>query len=376
MQRLAFTALLGCALLCSAGHARAQTQVTPQTSASVYVRTDTDETTVISPRLQARAPITESTSAEIVYAVDVWSSASIDIRTSASKAVTEQRDEINASVTQEIPDTRFTGAYRFSTEPDYQSHTGTLAVERDFADKSTVLGASASLGFDTVGQVNEPDFEEHLRSLGARVSGLQLIDEHTFVQLEYELGNARGYQASPYRYVGIGTDDGTCEVGDPLPFELYCPRETNPELRVRHALAVRARRALGDPLSVGAEYRFYLDSWEVQSNTVGVDVTVLPAAHTSLALRYRFYTQTAAAHYERRYEELRDDGLYTRDKELSPLTSHKLALDVEQTFVMDARGRTLRALVSIGPVFYAYTDYLLLDSITALDATLSLVLDL
>lgn len=378
MQHLALTArvwlVLACVLL--AGGAHAQTAVTPQTSASVYVRTDTDNTTVITPRLQARAPITESTSAEIVYAVDVWSSASIDIRTSASKAVTEQRDEINAAVTQEIPDTRFTGSYRYSTEPDYESHTAALAIERDFADKSTVVGASGSLGFDAIGHVNKPEFDEHLRSIGARVSGLQLIDPSTFVQLEYELNNARGYQASPYRMIGIGTRDGTCQETDADQIEPYCAPETNPELRVRHAVALRARRAIGDPLSVGAEYRFYLDSWDVQSNTLGVDVTVLPAEHTSLALRYRFYTQTAAAHYQPRYDELEDDGLYTRDKELSPLTSHKLALDAEQTFVMDARGRTLRALLSIGPVFYAYSDYLLLDSITALDATLSLVLDL
>lgn len=380
MSRIDRTARV-CVALCGlllllASRAGAQTAVTPQTSASVYVRTDTDQTTVISPRLQARAPITESTSAELVYAVDVWSSASIDIRTSASKAVTEQRDEIDASLTQELPDTRLTGSYRYSTEPDYESHTAALAVERDFADKSTVIGASASLGFDSVGQVNEPLFEEHLRTIGARVSGLQLIDQYTFVQLEYELGNARGYQASPYRFIGIGTSDGTCEVSEPEQIIVYCPRETNPELRVRHAIALRARRAIITPLSVGADYRFYIDSWDVQSHTMGVDVTVLPAEHTSLGLRYRFYTQTAAKHYRTRYEEERDDGLYTRDKELSPLDSHKLALDAEQTFVMDARGRTLRALLSIGPVFYTYSDYLLLDSITALDATLSLVLDL
>jgi hypothetical protein len=369
-------ALFGALSLLLASHASAQTAVAPQTSASVYVRTDTDQTTVISPRLQARAPLTESTSAELVYAVDVWSSASIDIRTSASKAVTEQRDEINASVTQELRDMRLTGSYRFSTEPDYESHTAALGAERDFGDKSTVIGASASLGFDTVGQVNEPSFEEHLRSIGARASGLQLIDPYTFVQLEYEIGHARGYQASPYRFIGIGTSDATCQVDEPDQIIVYCPRETNPQLRVRHAAALRARRAILDWLSVGAEYRFYLDSWDVQSNTIGADVAVLPTERASLALRYRFYTQTAAEHYRTHYEEERDDGLYTRDKELSPLSSHKLALDAEQAFLMDGRGRTLRALLSIGPVFYSYSDHPLIDSITALDATLSLVLDL
>jgi hypothetical protein len=209
---------------------------------------------------------------------------------------------------------------------------------------------------------------------------MQLIDPSTYVQLEYELGHARGYQASPYRYVGIGTDDGTCEIDnddvDPDEPIAFCARETNPELRVRHAIAARARRALGDMLSIGADYRFYLDSWNVLSHTLGADVVLTPAEHTSLGLRYRFYHQGAADHYRKRYRRERDDGLYTRDKELSPLVSHKVALDLEQAFSLDARGRTLRALVSVGPVFYSYSDYLLLDSITALDATLSLVLDL
>jgi hypothetical protein len=379
-RRTALFAAIGSLALLAVGARASAQSVTPQASSSVYVRTDTDKTTVISPRVSARAPLTESTSAEVVYTVDVWSSASIDIRTSASKAVTEQRDEINASLTQELTDTRLTGAYRYSTEPDYDSHAAVLGVERDFADKSTVLGAGAALAFDEVGQVNEPLFEEHLRTITARVSGMQLIDPSMYVQLEYELGHARGYQASPYRYVGIGTDDGTCEIDDddvdPDEPIAYCARETNPKLRVRHAIAARARRALGDMLSIGADYRFYLDSWNVLSHTLGADVVLMPAAHTSLGLRYRFYHQGAADHYRKRYRRERDDGLYTRDKELSPLVSHKVALDLEQAFALDARGRTLRALVSVGPVFYSYSDYLLLDSITALDATLSLVLDL
>ena len=184
-------------------------------------------------------------------------------------------------------------------------------MERDFADKSTVIGASASLGFDTVGQVNEPLFEEHLRTIGARVSGTQLIDRYSFVTLEYELGHARGYQSSPYRFVGIGTKDGTCQL--PQDIVLYCARETNPELRVRHATPSRAASS-STRYTVGAEYRFYLDSGDVQSHTMGADVICCRLAAAS-ALRYRLHPG-AAEHY-RPIREERDDGIYTRDKEMS-----------------------------------------------------------
>src|SRR5688572_28194173 len=58
---------------------------------AIYVRTDTDHTTVVSPQVRAAVNVTESTSVDVTYLVDVWTSASIDIVTSATKqgAITE-----------------------------------------------------------------------------------------------------------------------------------------------------------------------------------------------------------------------------------------------------------------------------------------------
>src|SRR5689334_10529552 len=70
--------------------------------AALYIRTDTDRTTVIAPRVRGQVAIEEATRLSAVYAVDVWTSASIDIMTSASQVpVTEQRDEIDLSVDHE-----------------------------------------------------------------------------------------------------------------------------------------------------------------------------------------------------------------------------------------------------------------------------------
>jgi hypothetical protein len=363
-----FVLFAACAV---AAAARAQDANAVQAGTSLFVRTDTDQTTVISPRVHASAPIGEATRVTGTYMVDIWTSASIDIRTSASQAVTEQRDEMNLSATHAVDTTRLTGSYRYSTEPDYDSHTVATGLAQDFGDRSTTLALNVGAGFDDVGRAGEPSFTRALQTLSARASLTQLLSSRILVQLEYEGARSLGYLSSPYRYVGIGSDDATCRG------EIFaCVLEANPALRVRHAIAGMGRVGLLDWLSFGAGYRFYADDWAVQSHTITADVALMPDTETMIALRYRFYKQGAAEHYRPRYEEETDSGLYTRDKELAALDSYRLSLDLERAFALDDEGHVLRAVATFGPVLYFYADYPLLDRVTAFDATLSLVLEL
>jgi hypothetical protein len=376
---LALLALLATLLLAIA-HAVAQ-----EAGAGVYVRTDSDRTTVITPRLRAAAPVGEATRVDVVYTVDVWTSASIDIRTSASKAVTEQRDEIVLGATHEQGDLTLTGNYRFSTEPDYESHGGSLGVAYDFAENSATLALNASATFDEVGRVGDPRFARDARTLSARASFTQVVDPQTLVQAIYEYGLSTGYLSSPYRYVGIGSPDGGCRL-PPQPLAAwaigtsrltYCLPERSPDERWRHALAVRGRRALGEAWSLGLDYRFYIDGWELDSHTANAELAWSPAAETVLALRYRYYLQSAAAHYGARFESIEQAGdHFTRDKELSPLSGHRVMLDFERGWKLDELGHTLRTLLSVGPSVYLYSDFPPFERITALEVTLALGMEL
>src|SRR4029077_6400370 len=111
-----------------------------EAAAALYVRGDTDSTTVVSPHVRANKRIGDSTSVDVTYAADVWSSASVDIRASASvRPVTEQRDELNFGLAHEWEALRLHAGYRFSTEHDYTSHGATLGGAVDFAGKATTL---------------------------------------------------------------------------------------------------------------------------------------------------------------------------------------------------------------------------------------------
>jgi hypothetical protein len=70
------SALLACTCVLVLAH----TAAAQEAAGAVYVHTDSDRTTVISPRLRVAAPITDATRVQVVYGVDVWTSASVDIR--------------------------------------------------------------------------------------------------------------------------------------------------------------------------------------------------------------------------------------------------------------------------------------------------------
>ena len=373
IQRLSRSTACVCVLAaaCVVAFARvAKTQdAKSEAAAAVYVRTDSDKTTVVTPRLRAATNLGPETHAEVVYTVDVWTSASIDIRTSASKVVTEQRDEIDVNLGQDLGDLRLNAGYRYSTEPDYESNGGSLGVEQSFADKSATLGLDLSAGFDSVGRAGHPDFDRSVRNLTGRLVFTQAIDRITQIQGIYELGSANGYLSSPYRFVGIGSDDGSC-VGAMT----VCVAEAGPDERLRNVLAVRAQRALGEMFSAGIGYRFYTDDWSLTSHTMQAEVSLLPDVVSLITLRYRMYFQNAAEHYKARYLEPTATRFYTRDKELSPLTSHRIGLDFERAWKLDERDATLRTVLSVGPTFYSYSDFVPLTSVTALEVSFAMVL--
>lgn len=355
--------LLGVALAVTAGPA--VTRAERSASATVYVRGDTDHTTVVSPRLRLRSQVQQDTHLDLAYAVDVWTSASVDVVASASPAVTEQRDEINAGLDHVIDDVTVSANYRYSVEPDYESHGGSAGLGWDLANRATTLTLRLGGSADSVSRAGDDDFADRTNTLAAGTSLTQIIDTQTVVQVLYDLSAVRGYQASTYRFIAIG-GDGQCDGTAPL-----CLAESNPRQRMRHAAALRARRALGPTWSIGGGYRAYLDDWGIASHTVRSDAAWAPTQSSTLALSYRFYTQGAADHYKAMYDDGdRDAAYFTRDKELSPLSSHRIALELDVVWELGSDDSGLVTALALAPTFYRYTDFRALDRITALEATL------
>ncbi len=362
-------------LAIASSSARAQEATGPQVSSALYVRNDSDGTTVITPRLAVGAALNEATRLDVVYTVDVWTSASVDIRVSASKPVTEQRDEIDVSVSHALSDITLGGSYRYSTEYDYESHGGTLGGSYDFADNNATLALSLRAFFDQIGRAGDPAFQKSATTLGARASFTQVIDAQTVAQGTYEFGLAQGYLSSPYRFVRFATDDDPTITTCVPPVSLCVPEE-NPDSRMRHAIGLIGRRALGETFSLGASYRLYFDDWSMFSHTVGVEGAWTFGERWIAALGYRLYTQNSVAHYRPSYRYSTNTAelpaSFTRDKELSALMSHRLELEVTHAFPINDEGGELNAVLLVAPAYYSYSDFPLLDHITAIEATVAL----
>lgn len=338
---------------------------------AIYIRNDTNATTVVSPRLRVAAPLGEGTSADLTYTVDVWTSASVDIVSAATPVVTEQRDEIDATVSHVLSDVTLSVSYRYSRENDYTSNGGTLGASLELAQKNTTLAGSLTYLSDEVGRSGDPSFQKRTRTVSIRGSATQILTRDAVGQLIYEYGNNDGYLSSPYRYVGFGTMgeafSGTCK----LPSR-SCQLEVNPDARTRHALALRGRHALGESMSVGGGYRFYMDDWSLNSHTLDADIAWVLSPQWVLGGELRYYTQGAADHYQAFYLQDQNLSYFTSDKELSPLSSTRGGLRVVRTLDLDDAGSRMRTVLSGAYTYFGYDDFLRVSAIHAVEATLAL----
>lgn len=343
-----------------------------QIRVGTLVRTDSDGTTVVSPTVRGRlALFDDATHVDAEYTADVWSSASIDVRTAATRVVEEQRDEVNVGIDRRFDDFLVRGGYRFSTENDYESHGGVIAGSLDLAEHSTTLELRLSAEHDQVGRSGDDLFARSLDVYGARLSYTQVIDPQMLVQLAYELGHNEGFQSSPYRFVGVG-GDGRCAGTATL-----CVPESHPGIRTRNAVVLRGRRALDDHVSIHADYRFYIDDWGLYANTVAAQVNWLHDEEGLVAIRYRFHQQGAAAFYRSTYPAPTGTLLYvTRDRELSALMTHRLALSYERSIMIGEAGPTVRLAAAIGGTYIDYEDFVGLTEVVAFDATLTVGVEL
>jgi hypothetical protein len=340
-------------------------------ASSVYVRSDTDRTTVVTPQLAVAANVSSSTNVEVSYEVDAWTGASVDVVTAATSAVTERRNEVDAGISHQRGRARISAGYRFSIEPDYQSHGGVLGGRLELANKNTTIGLDLLASSDTVGRAGDPFFARSLWSAGGRLSIAQVIDRATVVELIWESTRLDGFQASPYRWVAIG-GDGTCASAAP-----FCIPEQVPEERFRHTVFARGRRAVARAWSVGAEYRFYFDDWGIQSHALQPDIAWRPSPASMLSVRYRYYTQDDATFYRPRYFDLMSSGGYfARDRKLSAFLSHEIGATYLHRFEVRDGDLVVVGGLRAGGAWIDYLAFVGLDHVYVAELTALLGLEL
>lgn len=357
--------LLLAAALALGSCAREKAVTVRSADAAFYARSDTNDTVVYAPRVHVGARLGDSVGLDATYAMDSWTGASIDVVTAATGAIHELRHEINAGASYEVKNLTLSGNYRYSTENDYWSNGGVGNLALDLFEKNTTLALSVFGAKDTVGREGDATFRRPQDSIGGRLTLTQLLDAKMFLIASVETLRITGYQASPYRWVGV-EGLGLCAHG-----VFLCLPESHPHERLRTAISGRLRRAFGSKVSMGVDFRYYLDNWGLRSDTAGTDLAVLVAERGTLSLSYRFYIQGQADFYQPYYWQPEEQLTYfTRDRKLSPFHSHRVGLEYLQGFALGEDGGTLLELGGrAGVTRIRYDEFIGLTSVDVLELT-------
>jgi hypothetical protein len=337
-----------------------------EASAALYGAAASDMTNRIMPSVRLKVPLIAETEVEVSYAVDALSRASIAQTTGVDSRVTERWHELAAALGGTFHDLHLRGIYRHTWTDPIISHTAVLEAEHPFAQEAALLSVSAYARANALSDLRDANVHESNSMFGARVGFRQLLDGQTIAELRYEIRYAHGFLSNPFAYVGIRGSGAGC-VG-----AILCIPERNPDARLGHAFALFVRRALTATVSIGASYRFYIDSWDLASHSVEPDFAWSPSLDWLLRVRYRGYVQTASDAFDAATRDnLRPATYVTTDPRLSPMQTHRVGFDLERAWTLDEHYR-LRGALWLGAQQVIYRELgVTRERVTVLDAVLA-----
>ena len=297
------------------------------------------------PSLLVRKKVGKSVSVVSNYYVDMVSSASIDVITTASP-YTEERTQWSLGMDYLRGNTMMTANYTSSVESDFDAKTYSFSVSQDMFGDLTTLSLSYSYGDDVVGRSDDDDFARDNTRQQYGIGLTQIITRNLITSLNFETITDEGFLNNPYRSVRYA--DPNNPVGYSYEPELY------PNTRTTNALGIRARYFLPWRAAIQGEYRGFTDTWGITSHTGSVTY-VQPWQDWTFEVKYRVHEQTGADFFQDLFSRSEATNFRGRDKELSPLTSNTVKLMATYEFLTEGW-----SFIDRGSVTVSY-DHLMVD---------------
>jgi len=317
---------------------QANAGVLPEDRADLlYFRYDGGGVTINGPSVLVRKSIGEHVSVQANYYIDMVSSASVDVETSASP-YDDERTQSSLSMDFLHGKSTYTIGYVNSDESDYKAKTLYAGVSHDmFGDLTTV-----SFGFkkgenevfrnvkiDGVKQ-NDPTFFEKMESKSYSVGVSQIITKNLILSGQYEVITDEGWLNSPYRSVRFLITQDT-QGQQP---------EQYPKTHSSNSVSVRAKYFLPYRAALDGMYRFYSDTWGIIGHTAELGY-VHPldkpwaGGNWTFEGRVHYYTQSAADFYMDIFPRADFSNFMARDKELATYTGITAGVNATYEFKIE-----------------------------------------
>jgi hypothetical protein len=304
---------------------------------ALYFRYDGGGVTISGPSVLVRKSIGEHVSVAANYYIDMVSSASVDVETSASP-YEDERTQGSFSVDFLHGKSMYSIGYVNSDESDYLAKTMFASVSHDMFGDLTTISFAYKNGKNEVFRnvkiddvvVNDPNFQEDVETKSYSVSVSQIVTKNLVLSGQYEVITDEGWLNSPYRSVRffIGTDQQGQQP------EVY------PNTRSSNAASIRAKYFLPYRAAIDGMYRFYTDTWGILGHTAELGY-VHPLDRTFiggnwiLEARLRYYTQEAADFYQDIFPRADFSNFMARDKELATYSAVTVGLNATYEFKIE-----------------------------------------
>ena len=312
----------------------------------LYHRYDGGGVTIDGPSVLVRKAVAKNVSVAANYYVDMVSSASIDVITTASP-YDEERTQYSLSADYLRGNTTMSMGYTNSTESDFDANTYHLSVAQDMFGQLTTLTLSYSYGDDTVRRVDDENFFRDNTRQQYGVGITQILTRNLITAFNLEVITDEGFLNNPYRSVRyVDPASGTGFSFEP---ELY------PRTRSSTAAGIRAKYYLPYRAALETQYRYFTDTWDINSHTASI-AYVHPWRDFTFTAKYRWHTQTGAHFFQDIFSRSQATNFRGRDKELSPLTSQTIKLAVAYEFLNDGMGFLDRGSLNVS-LDYLQVDY-------------------
>ena len=218
------------------------------------------------------------------------------------------------------------GAY-YSGEYNYQSLGADIHFSQKTVDKNGEFTAKVQAYFDQVKMIYPSEFiptttttvvtsasgttsEEGERAnipsrprntYSASLGYSQIINSRMQVMFLVDGVAQNGYLGLPFHRVYFNTGKDTIEH--------------LPSNRFKLPVGVRLNYFLGDNIILRSYYRYYMDSWGIRSNTIGLETAIKITPFFSISPFYRYYDQTAAKYFAPYEAHSPTDQYYTSNYE-------------------------------------------------------------
>jgi hypothetical protein len=289
----------------------------------MYHRYDGGGVTIDGPSVLVRKKFAEQYALSASYYVDMVSSASIDVVTTASP-YREERKEYGLGFEYLRDKVTYRLGYSNSRENDYESDTAQVSISQDMFGDLTTVSLSFARGWDKVSRRGDPLFGDQVDRRVYAVDLSQVATRKLLLGLSWETITEEGFLNNPYRSV---------RFLDPVPASGYSYEpERYPRTRTGNALAVRGRYFLPYRAALQAEYRYYTDDWDVSAHTAELSYTHPWGEKWIFDAHYRFHTQHGADFYSDLFARRNFQNFLARDKELANMDSHTVGVGVSYEF--------------------------------------------